>query len=87
VPTISTRSPSGWNGSRYAEKGLLIEHETESGWLSLPEQIPCLQRTRTPSWLHAVSGSRSSCLTGLTPLVRELEARLAADVELKGADA
>jgi hypothetical protein len=26
-------------------------------------------------------------MTGLTPLVRELEARLAADVELKGADA
>src|SRR5437588_3431192 len=50
----------GWNGSRATQKkGLLIEHETEWRWLGLPEQIPCLQRTRTPSWLHAVSGSRS----------------------------
>ena len=34
------------------------------------------------SLFDAVAG-----MTGLTPLVRELEARLAADVELKGADA
>ena len=34
------------------------------------------------SLFDAVAG-----ITGLTPLVRELEARLAADVELKGADA
>jgi hypothetical protein len=36
----------------------------------------------TRSLFDAVAG-----MTGLTPLVRELEARLAADVELKGADA
>jgi hypothetical protein len=34
------------------------------------------------SLFDAVAG-----MTGLTPLVHELEARLAADVELKGADA
>ena len=34
------------------------------------------------SLFDAVAG-----MTGLTPLVRELEARLAADVELKGVDA